>query len=210
MRNPLVAILVALMLISPARATQDQWPALFDVTGVASDDVLNIRAAPDASSEIFGALRHNATGIEVIRPNDRETWGLVNIDGRVGWVSLSFMARRPGQWLGSEPAVQSCAGTEPFWSLQFDGERLRFNTAELSATGGRLDRWPSENRRDAHGFSLRVLPDAGPPQDGLAIVTLQRCVDGMSDREYGLRVDMLLGSLMEQRLWSGCCTLQAP
>ena len=39
---------------------------MFDVTGVAANDVLNIRAAPDASAEIIGTLSPNARDIEVV------------------------------------------------------------------------------------------------------------------------------------------------
>lgn len=210
MRKVIAAILLGLALAAPGHATQDQWPALFDVAGVASDDVLNIRAAPSASAEIIGTLDHNATGVEVIRPNPREAWGLVNTGGGVGWVSLAYLRRTPGQWLGAEPALQSCGGTEPFWTLRFDAEGLSYETPEARATGARLDRWSGENRRDVHAFSLRLDTETGATaQDGVAIVTLGQCFDGMSDREYGLRIDMVLGTASEQRLLSGCYTLQA-
>ena len=96
------ALLLLFLLAGPAAATQDQWPALFDVSGVAPDDVLNIRAAPSASAEIIGTLAPDAAGVEVVRPDSRHGWGLVNTGEGSGWASLAFLVRRPGQWLGAE------------------------------------------------------------------------------------------------------------
>ena len=90
---------------APAWATTDAWPALYDVVGVASDDVLNIRAEPSSGSEIIGTLSHDAEGIEVIRPDEGFEWGLVNVGERTGWISLTYAVPQPGQWYGQIPAV---------------------------------------------------------------------------------------------------------
>ncbi|MEP2426619.1 MAG: SH3 domain-containing protein, partial [Tateyamaria sp.] len=84
----------------PAAATQDAWPALYDVSGVAENDALNIRQAPDAAAPIIGSLTPDAEGIEVIRPDDHHGWGLVNSGEGRGWVSLRYLTRQPGQWAG--------------------------------------------------------------------------------------------------------------
>jgi uncharacterized protein YgiM (DUF1202 family) len=73
----LLAVLLCLWAL-PALATQEAWPALHDVSGVAADDVLNIREAPDASAAIIGKLKPDAENVEVIRPDDHHSWGLVN------------------------------------------------------------------------------------------------------------------------------------
>ncbi|MEO1155590.1 MAG: SH3 domain-containing protein, partial [Pseudomonadota bacterium] len=54
------------MALWPVWGAAQGYPALFDVTGVASDDVLNIRSAPSATAEIIGTLAHNETGVEVV------------------------------------------------------------------------------------------------------------------------------------------------
>ncbi len=42
------------------------------------------------------------------------------------------------------------------------------------------------------------------------MLSLASCSDGMSDREYGLRLDLLLGTSDERTLLSGCCSIQPP
>lgn len=200
MRALLTALLV--LLAGPAAATQDAWPALFDVTGVALDDVLNVRSAPSATSEIVGALAPDATGVEVIRPDDRQTWGLVNTGEGTGWVSLAYLARLAGQWQGAFPDPARCFGTEPFWTLTFpDGGTVSLRTPEERSVpaGSVVARLGSANRRDRHGIRI-AFPD-GRLSSG--VISWERCTDGMSDREYGLALDLLDAD----RVLSGCCTL---
>lgn len=198
------AALVWLFLATVAGATQDRWPALFDVTGVADDDVLNIRAAPSGSAPIIGSFGPRAVGIEAIGPNDARTWAQVNTGEGTGWVSLKFLARQPGQWLGAIPTAARCGGTEPFWSLNYSDAGLVWQTPETPAPiAGAFSTASSLNARD--GFWLTgSLQGTGAVT---AHIRLQSCSDGMSDRAYGMRVDMLLRGDVAL---SGCCSLTAP
>lgn len=197
------ALVAWALLAAPAFATQDGWPAIYDVTGVSADDVLNIRERPDASSPIVGRLPPG-TFVEVIRPNDRQTWGLVNAGEQPGWVSLRYMTRRPGQWDGAFPEVASCFGTEPFWSLMREGDGLTFSTPETSETMTIVARSGSENRRD----SFHMIAE-GTGGQSVAILRTEACSDGMSDRAFGISVQLLLGLGTEARQLSGCCTRAA-
>ncbi|PWJ21773.1 peptide-binding protein [Jannaschia seohaensis] len=197
MRSLLAAILI--LLAAPATATQDAWPALFDVAGVSADDVLNIRAAPTAASEIVGTVAPDAVDIEVIRPNEALTWGLVNTAEGTGWVSLAFLQRQPGQWTGAYPPVQQCFGTEPFWSIDIDDRAATFSTPDTSIQGQVIARMASANRRDRHG--LRIALPEGRWIDG--VISWETCSDFMSDREYGLTFD----ALGTDGVLSGCCSL---
>jgi uncharacterized membrane protein len=188
---------------APAMATQDGWPAIHDVAGVAADDVLNIRERPDASSPVVGQLAPDAT-VEVIRPNERLTWGLVNAGERTGWVALRYLARRPGQWDGAFPEIASCFGTEPFWSLAREGDTLTFSTPESAEAFSITARSGSESRRDS--FHM-IAEGAGGP--AIAILQTETCSDGMSDREFGISVQLLLGPGADARQLSGCCTRAA-
>lgn len=142
----------------------------------------------------------------MIRPNPRETWGLVNTGEGTGWVSLAYLARRPGQWYGRMPAIAACFGTEPFWTLratppgadmpsELSLSRLDGITQVFMVTG----RAGSATRRDRHailaeGATLRL--------------SLSACGDGMSDRTYGIDADLMIGA-DELLMLSGCCTLSA-
>ncbi len=197
-------LLFWLGLATPVLATVDDWPALYDVTGVASDDVLNIRERPDASSPVIGTFAPDATGIEVIAANDEMTWGLVNVAERSGWVSLAYLERRPGQWDGALPQIQSCFGTEPFWNFTRTGaNRFRFEAlGEEPFTLPVTESARSENRRD----SFHIVAEGS---DGLSVAILETeaCNDGMSDRDYGISVQLVLGIGGGSRHVSGCCSL---
>lgn len=209
------AMLVALA--GPAHATVDGWPALFDVTGVASDDFLNVRAEPGPLSEIVGKIAPDAEGIEVIRPNERETWGLVNVGERSGWVSLTYLARRPGQWSGAFPEVRQCFGTEPFWSLSYDPPRIALSMPDIAPREGLISGlYSSLSRRDRFALRGSFFPtETGDREIHLSVRT-ETCNDGMSDREFGVSVDMLVtrptpgGDQSATGLYSGCCSIQPP
>lgn len=199
------AAALLLLLASPAAATTDAWPALYYVEGVAADDVLNIRAAPSATSDIVGNILPGTEGIEVIEVTRDERWGLVNTAEGTGWASLAFLVRRPGQWWGLLPEALQCVGTEPFWSLSLNPDGATFASPEALP----LDFAPSaalrsRNRSDRH---------AGVYENDLGglVATLRNasCSDGMSDRTYGWEVDAMLvvaGSGNAQ-LFSGCCSI---
>ena len=204
MRAAVLALCAALA-AAPAMATQDAFPALYSVQDVASDDVLNVRAEPRAGAEIIGALPWNARDIEVVELAPRADWGRVHLDGRSGWVSLRFMRRHPGQFMGAFPEIARCAGTEPFWGLDQaagiydfsapDGPRLGFTESWRGSSLG---------RRDRHALML-----TGRTAEATAVISYGACSDGMSDRHYGLGIDLILeGGPDGPALYSGCCTLQ--
>jgi len=197
-------LVIFALLCGPAFATQDAWPALFDVAGVSDDDVLNIRAEPSADAPIIGSLEHDATGVEVIEPSERHTWGRVNVGETSGWVSLSFLQRGPGQWFGAPLQPASCFGTEPFWDIAFDDDILMWSALGEESSPGRLEsRIPGSNRYDREAMSMRFQDG----RDGVAVLRLESCSDFMTDRAYGIAVDVILGTTEGAAFYSGCCSL---
>lgn len=190
--------LVALLLVLAAPLAADPVPALFDVTGVAADDVLNVRADPSAGSEVIGTLAPDAVGVEVVDLTFGGDWGRVNVNEISGWVSMRYMQQQPeadGVWM--TPRF-TCSGTEPFWSLTVEqGVGARFQImgeAEQALPAGLL--------RPGAGVIDRF---ALPLGHNLAILRQMQCHDGMSDRAYGLDVGLMLNG----SLYAGCCTLLA-
>ncbi|MDF3349833.1 SH3 domain-containing protein [Sulfitobacter sp. KE34] len=187
----------------PVWATQDAWPALHDVSGVAADDVLNIREAPSASAPIIGSFAPDTQNIEVIRPDDHHGWGLVNTGEGSGWVSLRFLIRQAGQWAGAMPPVAHCDGTEPFWSFEVTGEALSYDAMAGGARDYRITQsGPAQGRRD----SFHMIAE-GPQGAAIATLTARACSDGMSDRAYGLAVNFLLQGNDGWQHQTGCCSL---
>ena len=194
----LLALLACLA--TPAFATVDAWPALHDVVGVDEGDVLNIRSGPGSGYEIVGTLPHDAEGIEVIRPSDTYTWGLVRSGEGMGWASLTYLVPQGGQWDGKFPEFATCAGTEPFWSLARADGALTLDLIDADPVTARIDfETGTLNHRGRHSFR------AG---DMVGVLSNQMCTDGMSDLEYGWELNLIL---LEQILHlQGCCTLQPP
>lgn len=201
MVRAMIALLV--LLAAPAFATQDRWPALFDVTGVAANDVLNVRAAPDPNAEKIGELTPDARGVEVIAPNPRQTWGQVNVNGRTGWASLHFLQRQPGQWQGAMIERARCFGTEPFWSMTRNGNAVSWSTPDGRPDGSVEAELESLARRDMSGLIYRLTDGSR----GHLVMTLESCSDGMSDYTYGIGAALTHDLDGSPELVAGCCSL---
>ncbi|SDY38622.1 hypothetical protein SAMN05444004_101313 [Jannaschia faecimaris] len=190
-------LVAAIFLAVPAQADGGRLPALFDVVGVAADDRLNVRAQPDGSAEILGDLAANAVNIEVVRLNASGAWGQVNLGERAGWASMRFLSRQAGQPDDQPPAITTCYGTEPFWSLNLIDrsfrtplEELPIDTPVIRAASGRSEPWgiiAQTERGPIHGILSRNI-----------------CSDGMSDQQYGLQLDLTHAG---SEVYTGCCTL---
>ena len=106
---------------------------------------------------IVGTLTHDARNVEVVRPTDDQRWGLVNHGEGTAWASLRFLRRQPGHWAGAVPPLARCFGTEPFWSLRFEGDAVRLTALSASERPeiGWISDWiGSTNRRDRHALIL--------------------------------------------------------
>ncbi|UWQ22026.1 SH3 domain-containing protein [Jannaschia sp. W003] len=208
MRAAAHALAAAVLLAPPAAATQDGWPALHDVAGVAAGDVLNVRAAPRAGASIVGTLAPDARDVEVIGPAAPGSgWGLVNHEGGMGYVALRFLARRPNTFEGHALPVARCFGTEPFWSLAREGGTLRFEAPDrpaLSVPEAPLAA-PANDRRVQVRFgraggaalTLHIRLAPGP----------RHCTDGMSDRRWGIDATVLVEDGARAEAYAGCCSL---
>lgn len=204
MRRLLITITlaaIALPAVTPrAWAQDDPSPGLYDVARVTTR--LNVRAEPAIEAPVIGWLARDASGIEVVARDAAGAWGRVNLGEGSGWVSLTYLDQR-GDALWSANALPEtliCFGTEPFWDLRHEGDRL---------IGGGVD---EADRRDfmidtvtgAAGASSRVVV----ARDRQGTVTLgiapEECGDGMSDRIYALGARLSEGNAPTR---IGCCSI---
>lgn len=196
----MIRILI-LSLLAPAAFAQD-YPALHVVTGVAADDVLNIRAAPDASAEIVGTLAPDASGIEVVETSGN--WALVNTGERSGYAALRFLKPEPGAAWNALQTPLTCLGTEPFWALTLDPAArtaTMISSDDLNGNATRIGEvWPGTPWAPMAALSI---------PEGMVVLSPAACNDGMSDRSFGIGIDMFLTSPETLRL-SGCCSLGLP
>jgi len=198
-------VLIAVILAAAATTTASaqDFPSVFRVTGVTSDDVLNIRAEPSAHSEIVGSFTPHQSNIEVVGLSQDRRWGLVRTDEGVGWSSMRFLTQqRVGSWQDGRQAL-TCFGTEPFWSLNLFLPNNRAEFEDLG-TGGFEVRSNAPNMSITRNPATLAMSFVGARQ-GFAVVRQGVCSDGMSDRLYGLEVQLYWSGDAEG--FSGCCTL---
>jgi uncharacterized membrane protein len=203
----LIRIIALLLLLVPTTVQAQELPAFFSVTDVASDDVLNLRAGPDATSAVIGSLPADATGIEVV--DVEGNWAVVNVGEVTGYAAIGYLTREEGPDWTALQTPMTCLGTEPFWSLEIDpakGEtrsRLPEDAADQIAT--LTEAWP--------GQSPWAPSAAVALPQGLAVLQPLQCSDGMSERSFGIVIDIFLtgtdAAAPRSRL-SGCCSLTQP
>lgn len=210
-RRAAAALLWLAAAVLPAAA--QEFPALYSVAGVAADDVLNIRSTPSASAEIIGTLAPDQAGVEVVAADSSGAWGLVNSGERSGWAALRFLTQEPrDDWRKRQKQALNCFGTEPFWSLALD------ETPNLTTPGGPeipfvlLAREPGSNHSGKSGFHAIRRDDGNisntEPLTLSGTLTAQQCSDGMSDRSFGISIDLLqLRGAGQLDVLSGCCSL---
>lgn len=203
----------AFALLSWPVSAQDIYPALHDVTGVAADDVLNVRAAPSAGSQIIDAFAPFETDIEVVALSDDGRWGRVNAGEQADWASIRFLARQPGQtaadWAaGLAPVTLHCFGTEPFWGLALrPGGAFEFTDpfqGDGAPMAGRFVPLAPSASSGKRGFFATM---SGHPTWFSGVIGFEICSDGMSDQDYGLALDLARGDPTGGRLDAGCCRL---
>ncbi len=198
MIRALVACL-ALLCWSAQAGGAFELPALYRVIDVADDDTLNVRAQPTVQSDVIGTLLHNEAGVEVMALSDDGRSGLVNVGESSGWAAMRFLERsdRPNR-----PLRARCSGTEPFWSLSLDATHV-FRAPE---NGSQPYRHMVELSSPNTTNSLAIL-GRGPDGEMIATVDARACSDGMSDRNYGLSIGLVLTGHGNPRYLTGCCSL---
>lgn len=195
---PVAAIIV--LLLSPSAHA---GPAYYAVTGVAPDDTLNVRMAPNGRAEIIGTLAYNASPIEIIRIENG--WGMFPAGEVSGWVSMSFLRPIDQPMIGDTrvPDGVRCIGTEPFWSVTFNADRA--TASHQNWDGDRSYRLSGAAGSENGSWVSALILD-----DGVAFITPGQCTDGMSDAEYGWEGFFVLAGPNRPSVLNGCCALQAP
>lgn len=195
------AIIAALICALPVSA--QEFPSLYSVTGVASDDALNIRRTPTARSDVIGTFAPDQTSIEVTGTDATGRWALVNSGEMAGWTALRFLAREPGAWHDMVSPL-SCFGTEPFWSA-----RLTPRAPSVFEAAGKpgIGMVPEFEERPFTAIKSVVMRHTIAGGDATTIIRGEACNDGMSDREFGLSVILVMTRDDAMQVWSGCCSL---
>lgn len=206
MTRPLFSLALVALLAAPAAGqglpSGFTDPEYFAVTGVAEDDVLNVRAAPSGASEIIGSLAPGQAPVEVI--SRQGNWGEVIASEGNGYVSMTYLTPIDMPRIGGSgiPEGLRCLGTEPFWSLDFGkGELTLDSVATETETSYALSH--------AAPFMGRPFSDFAIGQAGgdmlTASVVREYCSDGMSNRNYPMSVRVIGAGPGDPQGYEGCC-----
>jgi uncharacterized membrane protein len=197
---------IALCIALPAQA-ETVFPHLHSVTGVPSNDVLNLRAEPAASAALVGSLAPGATGIEVTGLSPDGKWGMVSFGESTGWASMAYLAPSAAPpWYDLQSPL-TCIGTEPFWSLTYSPETKTAHFTTPEEEGPEMDvatLWPGQEWRQTAAFDFRTAEGSG-----MAVIRAEACSDGMSDARFGLRLDAFVQgtTAAPASQLNGCCKL---
>lgn len=198
----MLRLLCVFILLGTSAVAQTDYPRLHDVVGVASNDVLNVRAGPGGGHPIVGELAFDARAVEVIRVEGN--WGLVNVYESPGWASMRYLAPRPNGDIGNVARL-TCGGTEPFWDIDIRPGRAatvktpmnyetgeRFNVGLLQRAYNPLEKWVLQGTDGARSLSV--------------VVVKSYCDNGMSDNEFGFDATLIVSG-QDGYVYSGCCEL---
>lgn len=94
----------------------------FKVVGVASNDVLNIRALPDSGSPILSFFQPNTSLLDVFSVSENGKWFEVNAGEGTGWVRNKFLEEIEVSVFPAShiPSQLTCFSGEPFINVQFN------------------------------------------------------------------------------------------
>lgn len=199
------ALALALAFAAPARAGEERQPEpeqRYVVTNVASGDVLNIRAQPDAAAEILTTLSPDAKDIIVAgtyTESGAQTWWQVVTPKGTGWANARYLATSGNDVARETSFPLRCSGTEPFWGVSIQNDQAAFSTPESTET---FTAGPMEWARGSiRHFIVRLK--AGETSGMLAgLRASPACSDGMSDTRFPYE-----GVLVKPdgTVLSGCC-----
>ncbi|MGH1411986.1 MAG: SH3 domain-containing protein [Pelagimonas sp.] len=198
-------IAICLCLAGPAVAAD--FPALYNVIDVASDDTLNIRSKPSSKGEVIGVLEHNDAYVQIEAFDASGRWAQVSAgEAGMGWVFARYLQAVPGATFPDWPYLQ-CSGSEAAWSLRYaDGDGVMYR-AGYEGPGRHLASGPivtaSENTKAkaimASDGSLHVS----------ALIENAQCWSTMIDAFSGLEATVFVTG-EQQQMMHGCCSLMAP
>ncbi|MBO9465885.1 SH3 domain-containing protein [Tropicibacter sp. R15_0] len=196
---------LALCLAGPV-AAQD-FPALYNIVGVASDDTLNVRAKPTSKSPVIAERAHDETYIEVLQLDPSGKWALVNNgEAGQGWLFARYLEAVPGGNFPDWPHMY-CGGSESPWGIRFTqgGKselRQNYEPDGYPLMAGAL-RTGSEHLTD-HGLRAK-----GDGIEVLISVRKEICHSTMIDAAYGLMSSVFVNG-EDESFHQGCCRLMAP
>ena len=196
-----IAAYCAVMMATGVAAAE--FPALFRVSGVASDDVLNVRSEPDPRAGIVFELPYDRDDLEVLWLSEDGTWARVGLGEISGWVSTRFIEAQAAPDPRTLPGPMRGVGVEPFWGLHIP--TADFAEYEMLPELEQAFEIVHQGVADGRGPDELSAWFEGKESEGVLFLEREACTDGMSDRDYALRGRFILRSEQQTVFHTGCC-----
>lgn len=207
MKSAILCLVLLWSCLWPSLGMAQVFPALYDVNGVATNDVLNIRNSADLAAEITGSLPPDAKSVEVLGLSPDGKWALVNGPQVSGYVALRYLTSSIGSdWMIMDRPL-SCHGTEPFWGLEIDPQA---RSAQISQPDGPNMRLAVQTIWPGSAISnVAAMAASSTNTQATAMLSGAACSDGMSDTAYGITATLLMRDAKGENpvTYSGCCTI---
>ncbi len=204
----LIAILIFTALVPSARAQAQglEFPAFYRVTGVAANDVLNLREGPGASFQIVDALAPNADNVEVVGTSPDGRWARVNTPEWSGYAAMRHLQRQPGPPPHVLPLPLTCHGTEPFWDISVaPNGSAQYNETDRGPVSFSMTWSGPAFARGGHEMGMRLVSASGTVH---AVLLREYCHDGMTVFDYGLSIRAIISRDEGTYMVEGCCSLR--
>ena len=202
---------IACILTATSLYAQDEYrrfPRYYEVSGISPGDALNVRAGPSTQFRDIGNLRPDGSPVEILSYSEDVKWGRLVWGEGNGWVFLDFLKPIfPEKLSGVEvPIGLMCSGTEPFWDFTIaSAAEVQFNMLfSDTVASAAIDAAVVADSRPTTPVAVIASSEQA---ELMAILDRQQCTDGMTDREYGWSVDLLVTQQNSPRFLTGCCTL---
>ncbi|MDM7930891.1 SH3 domain-containing protein [Tabrizicola sp.] len=121
------------ILANASVTTEKVLPFYYKVIDVASNDVLNIRSAPDSNATIVGSIPYNASLVEITGASEDGKWFRLNIGEGSGWIRNRYLAPRGVPVFSNTdlPVGLRCLREEPFDVITFFVGLVRWDHQSL-------------------------------------------------------------------------------
>lgn len=170
----------------------------YEVTGVAANDSLNIRADANASSRIIGKIPFDGKGIVRLPDSEKSgNWCKIKYGSIAGWVHCRFLAQEGNAAFKEQ---LTCIGTEPFWSMELHKEKLilsnpmdekrEYKVKKFQQSMNNTNQWFVEAEKSTGEKVTFYLIEAS-------------CSDDMSDSKYKFKI--LIHDTKNDQTINGCC-----
>ncbi len=201
MRRFLAAGFLALAMAAAAPASAE---TLFRVTGVGLDDVLNVRAKPDAAAEQLTQLSPFDVDVKVLKREgdwaeiailEEQADGSLGHGKPIGWVNAKFLTENTTPAELNVPL--QCFGSDPLWAVILTGD----GKARLATPDGGAEVAVSL-KREAGGASLSF--DKG----GEALIKVDAACEAQAAGSYRYSFEGKLpvaGDASNSFVLKGCC-----